>query len=481
VTAAPAIAVLAAFTLAGCGDEPKYTIERLQDPETCKECHPKHYQQWSGSMHAYASEDPVFVALNARGQRETGGELGDFCLRCHAPMALELGEATGVTYDPDALSPRAKGITCYFCHNVDRVIADHNNGLVLAMDQTMRGGARNPVDNPAHHSAYDPLMASRTNNSTMCGSCHDIVTANGVHLERTFAEWKDTVFAFDDPQNFLPLTCSGCHMFPSTEVIADAPGLTVRSRTLGFHEHMWPAVDQALTPFPEMEAQAAAIQRDLDPALKVVGPLPRGSRESYGGVCLDPPGILSVRVDSFNVGHMFPSGAAQDRRAWLEVIAYRADDSVVFSSGVVPDGMDPEDIADPYLDCASGFVNCGGFWDRMYKADNTPAHFFWDVTRVESHLIRPAITNDENSPDYDHSTTVQYTIGAAHIEIDRIEVRMRMRALPYALLDTLIASGDLDPSIRGQLKTLELASTRSTWLRSTAGTGAAQFTNCNPK
>ena len=40
--------------LVGCGDE-VYSVERLQDPETCRECHPKHYQQWSGSMHAYAA------------------------------------------------------------------------------------------------------------------------------------------------------------------------------------------------------------------------------------------------------------------------------------------------------------------------------------------------------------------------------------------------------------------------------------------
>ena len=40
-------------------------------------------------MHAYAAEDPVFLAMNARGQRETKGALGDFCVKCHAPMAVQ--------------------------------------------------------------------------------------------------------------------------------------------------------------------------------------------------------------------------------------------------------------------------------------------------------------------------------------------------------------------------------------------------------
>src|SRR6478672_4090627 len=98
-----------ALALIACGDE-KFTVEKLQDPETCKECHPKHFEQWSGSMHAYAADDPVFVAMNKRGQRETNGELGDFCLRCHAPMALELGVANAANFDPATLSPSARGV-----------------------------------------------------------------------------------------------------------------------------------------------------------------------------------------------------------------------------------------------------------------------------------------------------------------------------------------------------------------------------------
>ena len=39
----------------------------MLDPATCQSCHPTHVRDWSGSMHAYASDDPVFVAMNARG------------------------------------------------------------------------------------------------------------------------------------------------------------------------------------------------------------------------------------------------------------------------------------------------------------------------------------------------------------------------------------------------------------------------------
>lgn len=39
----------------------------------------------------YASEDPVFVAMNKKGNRGTNSKLGAFCINCHAPMALHLG------------------------------------------------------------------------------------------------------------------------------------------------------------------------------------------------------------------------------------------------------------------------------------------------------------------------------------------------------------------------------------------------------
>ncbi|HEU4733562.1 MAG TPA: multiheme c-type cytochrome, partial [Kofleriaceae bacterium] len=404
--------------LAACGDDDRARpIAELQDPATCQECHPRHFQQWSGSMHAYASDDPVFVAMNRRGQRETGGALGTFCVQCHAPMAVKLGLTDGTSFDPVQLPPGARGITCYFCHNVQSITDTHNNGLVLAGDQTMRGGIRDPVSSPAHRSAYDRRMDSDANQSEICGSCHDVVTPRGVALERTYQEWQTTFFSEPDPLHHL--TCGACHMASSTDVIADAPGLDVKSRMHGFHEHQWPAIDQALTPFPETDAQAAGIQRDLDPAIAIVSPAPLGSNVQPGGICLDPPDTLSVRIDSIGTAHAWPSGAAQDRRAWLEVIAVDKDGNDVFHSGVVPDGIDPEQINDDTL---------LGLWDRAFKDDGTPAHFFWDVATVDSsNLLRPPVTLDKNSPAFDHATVKKFSVGGRLADIVKITARVRIR------------------------------------------------------
>ena len=119
------------------------SIEELQDPKSCKACHQQHYEEWSASMHAYASEDPVFLAMNKRGQRETNGELGSFCVQCHAPMALRTG-ATTDGLNLETLPSHLQGVTCYFCHSVTGVEGTHNNPLTLADDGVMRGGITDP-------------------------------------------------------------------------------------------------------------------------------------------------------------------------------------------------------------------------------------------------------------------------------------------------------------------------------------------------
>lgn len=87
-------AICALLSLTACGEPEPLSPQELMDPAICQNCHPQHYREWAGSMHAYAAEDPVFLAMNARGQRETQGALGSFCVQCHAPMAVRTGATT---------------------------------------------------------------------------------------------------------------------------------------------------------------------------------------------------------------------------------------------------------------------------------------------------------------------------------------------------------------------------------------------------
>src|SRR5262245_18407936 len=130
------VALLAAFA---CAEEdtqvrPAFTRAQLLDPKNCADCHPKHYAEWSASMHAYASKDPVFLAMNRRGQEKSGEPLAAFCVNCHAPMAVHDGAISDYS-QIEALPEHLQGVTCYFCHNAIGVGDEHFNGQIkLAND-----------------------------------------------------------------------------------------------------------------------------------------------------------------------------------------------------------------------------------------------------------------------------------------------------------------------------------------------------------
>ena len=424
------------------GEQPSYlSVNELRDPATCGQCHADHTRQWSGSMHAYAAKDPVFLAMNARGQRETQGQLGDFCVQCHAPLAVESGW-TKTNSNLAELPEELSGVNCYFCHNVQSVADDHNNPLELRGDNTMLGGIRQPVDNTAHRSAYSPLLARNEQaSSTVCGACHDIVTPSppaprSVHLERTFEEWQTSLFSA--PLKDGGLSCNSCHMEGREGVAADYSGVKLRR----VHDHSFPAVDLALTPFPERESQRSLVQRELDLVLRTeicVAQLAEGA-------------IIRVLVENLAAGHHFPSGAAHDRRAWVEVIALDGD-TEVYSSGVVADGQPVTSLADPDL------------WlmrDEAFDAAGKPAHMFWDIASIQPNTVPGPLTFDRKDPDY-FATHVSRrypratsTPSAIADPFDRVTVRVRVRPVGLDVLDDLVDSGDLDPKIRDEMPTFDL-------------------------
>jgi len=346
-----------------------YSIEQLMDPKTCAKCHARQYQEWSGSMHAYASVDPLFVALNQRGQDEA--KVGNFCASCHAPLAVR----TGATHDGTnlaSLPSQLQGVTCYVCHNINQITNTHNNSTRLANDNIMRGSLSDALPNEAHQSAYSPLHdRTQLESSKLCGSCHDVVNGHAVAIERSFAEWQQSAFATSSGS-----TCGQCHMPKSAESgpIAEVPGVPARER----HSHRFPGVDLALTPFPEAEAQRLAVQSLLDTTLQTALCV-RGSGTNAN---------LVVVVDNVASGHKWPSGAAQDRRAWFEVAAF-AKDRELYRSGSVAAGSDPDPTQDPDLWLVS---------DCMLDRAGNSVSKMWAATSVDSNLLPVQLTFDKGSP-----------------------------------------------------------------------------------
>jgi hypothetical protein len=409
---------LAACTTAAPNPEPSTYVDRdaLLDPETCATCHPNQYAEWAGSMHAYASDDPLFLAMNARGQREAG--IGTFCVKCHAPMAVRTG-STSDGLNLAELPAKLKGVTCFFCHSVSDVQGTHDNPLVLASDDVLRGEYDDPVPNRVHRSTGSKLHdRDRAESATLCGACHDIVNQHGAHIERTFAEWQASVFSQPD----VGTTCGQCHMDQSTnlEPAADAPGVFAR-RT---HDHHFPAVDMPFT--GDTSDLDARIQSFLDTALQ-------------SAVCVRGAGAITdlhVILDNVAAGHAFPSGAAQDRRLWVEVSAY-AQNKLIYQSGQVPDGTSVTTLDDP---------DVWSIRDCLLDGDQNPVHMFWQAASYESNLLPGQATFDQSDPRYYQTHVEQkFPRGDTYLSAypDRVTVKLKLAPVGLDVVDDLVASGDL--------------------------------------
>ena len=60
-------------------------------------CHPKQYKEWSVSQHAYAQLSPIYMAFQTTVNILTSGTNGDFCIRCHNQVGMNLGESVYVS------------------------------------------------------------------------------------------------------------------------------------------------------------------------------------------------------------------------------------------------------------------------------------------------------------------------------------------------------------------------------------------------
>ncbi|HEX6241492.1 MAG TPA: hypothetical protein VFZ61_11380, partial [Polyangiales bacterium] len=373
--------------------------------------------------------------------RETKGALGDFCVKCHAPMAV----FDGLTKDGlnlEQLPDQDRGVSCYFCHNVVEVGGTHNGMLRLAGDEIMRGPFKDPFPSGAHKAEFSELFEETSGHSSaMCGGCHDVVTPNGVHLERTSQEYLGGIFSKNPGEPPAFDSCVGCHMTPRDGLAAvNPPGAPRRT----IREHLFPGVDVALTDFPHREALRSAVE-DCE----------LGKSVPFFTLEVTPPNLFTFQIET-GAGHNQPSGAAQDRRMWLEFLVYDAQGKLLqnVSSGNIADGeLEEYPPGDPKHD-----PQLVMFRDYIYDAQSKPAHMFWDAAKsrahpdgYESHVLPvQKLTYAEGR----NAVVKQLRATGPDGQLPaRVTARLRMRPIGQDILQDLVASGDLDPKIAAEMPT----------------------------
>lgn len=439
-------------------------VGSFQDPQKdCAGCHEQHVREWEISNHAYAFKDPVFKAMTEVAQAQSGGKVGQFCVQCHSPTGLAMGQTPVVegsdgTWRQDFEAVDAvgrQGVSCDVCHSITEVIEPVNARMALTPDGIKRGGIQDPVPTDAHGSAYSELHQE----AEVCGSCHAVTSPKGALIEETFGEYTQSSAAAEGK------TCQSCHMPAYTgRATEDAP-----EREL--HRHLFVGVDVSLLPpeeFPgygEMRLLTAQLLRES--AL-------------FGATWDADSRSLKLSIEN-RAGHALPSGATAERQMWVEAVVRNvATGEVVFESGTldaqgdlrdgVP-GHSMETGTDPQLIVfGQQLVKIDGFAELDVDgkaAARTAANsacippaigavvansgvsavtFPWQADWQCNYLVGP-----------DETVRPSLSLAALPPGSYRAEVRLLFRTFPPYFLRVLEASGGLDPQVKGRVPVVEMA------------------------
>ncbi len=371
--------------------------QKMRPPEDCRPCHPQHFAEWQTSMHAYAFVDPAFFALNTIAHQRSGGQIDQFCVKCHSPLGSLLGE-TPPGFDPARLSSlAAAGISCDVCHSlaVDRL----ESGVSIRdfrLDGVRSGPIPAPRENGFHDSDYHPSY----NRSEICRPCHNLLNPSGQFLlEATNREWDESAF------NGMSIQCQNCHM----------PAYTGQAGVGGpmrqVHRHRFVGVDAPLVDFPGRDETVAAIDDLLKQAIRV----------SVAVSEIGAARTVKVVLTNHAVGHNIPSGSIFERQLWIETVFRTAAGDTLFCSG----DLDPNgDLRTQYSD----YVHSGqlpadsslALFNGTPISQNHETLFFWEADRIENNTI-PA----------GGSATAEYVLPD---QAGTLSVRVRFRAFPPYLL-----------------------------------------------
>jgi len=225
--------------------EKLFLENRFPSATTCRNCHPTQYRQWSVSPHSYAQMSPVFNAMHGSILLLTNGTNGDFCIRCHTPVGMNLEEPEFMS-NIDRHPTSREGVTCIVCHRLNKAYGKLSGRLAI-----VEGDLFEPVYGPTGGDEVQRVIESsefRVNaergkpgraihqdaekfftlsTSGFCATCHDVNLVNGFRLEEAFSEFKTSPAAKEG------ISCQDCHMGKEPGVAsgyAEGPAATIGSR-----------------------------------------------------------------------------------------------------------------------------------------------------------------------------------------------------------------------------------------------------------
>lgn len=279
-------------------------IDMFEPPETCQGCHQEIYDQWKGSMHSNAWNDPVYLALMRAASKATKGLTDNLCIGCHTPIGLTTGEATP---GGEKLSQLSKnGVQCEFCHNISAITGIGNASFVLTpkkYGRSLKFGPFKDADSPYHDTTYSELHTK----SELCGTCHNVThPLNRIPIERTYDEWKDSPYPAEG------IGCQECHMSPGPGFKKN-PGRAAIGAKEREHifTHYFVGGNTMVTSMLGAEKHARLAREMLQSAARM-------EIISVQNVSPGATATVVIRVHNSGAGHKLPTGFPEGREMWVD-------------------------------------------------------------------------------------------------------------------------------------------------------------------
>jgi len=277
---------------------------------TCRGCHDQIVEQHLASEHERSFTNPAFQAQyqkdllpKAATDPYLHAEACE-CIACHEPV-------TYATNGPRALSlqeidPKMNGVTCDICHSMTgyRGAKPQNGNYLVEPSDRKLGPFQGEGD---WHHIYSELQTK----SDICAVCHEAVNRHGLRIKATFTEWQESTFAQQGVQ------CQDCHMnvdgfltagkprFSSGKAAAMSLGSAPQRERLYTHQ------------FPGAHSKTQ-IEGAITLAIEAMPP-----NDSQNHTL-----ALDVTVDNSRTGHSMPSGSADLRLLWMEVLVRIGDEPI---------------------------------------------------------------------------------------------------------------------------------------------------------
>jgi len=403
-------------------------------PETCAECHPQQFEEWTGSMHALAFKDPVYQGELNKAVKAVGHDIARQCEGCHSPVGVVTGEVKGPGLT--GLSSQAlNGVSCDICHSVKSHTGwqtpyhqPENGSFVMSPGKETEDGVVLTKYGPYklgedcgegfHECVEQPLHKQ----AELCANCHQVHHyETHTPLESTYREWKD------GPYSVKNIACQDCHMVDYETFVRSADEFKKPER--GEFRHYFNGAnflvyylleqaakkggDEALAANAHSKFELAVARLKAAAEVEVM-PIYRDNNLAE----------IKVRVHNKRAGHNLPTSLTNIRQIWLEMTVKDQSGKVIMTTGTV--GKDGE------LPAEARLFNSDGMGDGF--------HFQVDPWKVIS------FSRHETIPPKGYKD-VYYGISAPQAKGPlSVDVKLRYRQAEQKIAHALLAAvpSDID-------------------------------------